>query len=584
MTMFQSIERHSGEIVFFDKSKLEGDIKDLLAKVKTEASNSYLVILAAVIAEKTIQYLDDSFKDALTSMPKEEDLKRALEQVLMQLGEYDAARYFIRRQYEKTEFTKKRDYDDFIQELIEEDSIGRESFDYNQLSNALIEQAAFRYWTTRQWSSDVVRKLEMGIFEMPEAYTLTPRWIALSVEQLLLNGQYIKNGERLGAPLTLSAVLSQFMTMLTQLRREASYVLCINHFDTWLAPYVREGELSFGQVKEHMQNFIHQLVAAGVDMQGANQFVIRLDKEVPKTFINRQVIFEGKTHPLDIYGSYQYEMDMINRSICEILSELHTDKIDAAHISWRYQVDEHWDWKALISDRILETAVNTKWLSFEKLAQMEAYWMGSYGLCQVNLERIGKLASSMEELVSLLESSIEAAIYALSQRRDFIEKLTHMRFYSIQNAYRTSCETQSDGETEWTAELKFDGLDECIQHFTKGSDSLDTTAGQAFGEEIEELIGEFVERFQKQYRLNLRIKPNSCRVSLKSLKEHDSANALDEALYGDCAKGGIALAGQGIERLSIIWELPEDLEHISLVRKLLMYSFKNKPITTCSFA
>lgn len=580
--MFQSIERRSGELVFFDKSKLEEEVRNLLESIPSNRSQSHKEALVKIIAERTIQYLNRSFDDALTKIPKEEDFERAIEDVLMQMGEYDAARAMIRKAATKLTHTPKRDYEALMEELVH-DAHGQQSFfDYNQLSGALLAQASYRYWTSCHWSSEVVKKLETGILEMPEAYTLTPRWLSLSVEKLLLNGQYIRVGERLSAPLTLSAVLSQFMTMLMQLRREASYVLCINHFDTWLAPYVREGELSFNQVKESMQNFIHQLVATGTDHQGAKNFVIRLDKQVPDTFINRQVIFEGKTHPFDIYGSYQYEMDMINRCICEILHELKGEKIQAGHISWRYQMEANWDWQALISDRILETAINTKWISFEKLTATESYWLGSYGLCQINLDRIGQMAGSMEELTMLLESSVDSAMTALSERRDFIEKLTHMRFYSIQNAYQTHNSSRGTDESVWTAEINFSGLDGCIKAFTQNGESLETTAGAAFGKEISELIEEFIEKFKTKKQLNVRLKPNICEIDLGDFKHPSSLELFDEALYG-CRGKEILMADKSIERLSLLWKLPEGLEKMALVQKLLIFSFKNSAVATCAF-
>ena len=94
--------------------------------------------------------------------------------------------------------------------------------------------------------------------------------------------------------------------------------VAFNSFDTLLAPFVKNDNLTYNEVKQSMQNYIFSINSnsrGGAEPAFSN---LTFDITPTKDLIDDQVIVGGKY--LDItYRECQKEIDMINKAFYEIM-------------------------------------------------------------------------------------------------------------------------------------------------------------------------------------------------------------------------------------------------------------------------
>lgn len=121
-------------------------------------------------------------------------------------------------------------------------------------------------------------------------------------------------------PKHFNTLLEQINNFIFTLAGEWAGAQALNSFDTYLAPFIREDNLTYDEVKKSIQNLIFNLnVKTRVQMQSPFSN-ISVDIVPPKDIKYRNVIVGGKELEYT-YADCQKEMDMLNKALIEVMLE-----------------------------------------------------------------------------------------------------------------------------------------------------------------------------------------------------------------------------------------------------------------------
>lgn len=121
-------------------------------------------------------------------------------------------------------------------------------------------------------------------------------------------------------PKHFNTLLEQINNFIFTLAGEWAGAQALNSFDTYLAPFIREDNLTYDEVKKSIQNLIFNLnVKTRVQMQSPFSN-ISVDIVPPKDIKYRNVIVGGKELEYT-YADCQKEMNMLNKALIEVMLE-----------------------------------------------------------------------------------------------------------------------------------------------------------------------------------------------------------------------------------------------------------------------
>lgn len=114
------------------------------------------------------------------------------------------------------------------------------------------------------------------------------------------------------------SALNQLINLTSVFQNEIMGAVAFSNVDTLLAPYIKVDNLSYKEVKQHIQNFIYSINSnsrAGAEPAFSN---ITLDLTPDKYMLNKKVVIAGEEKDFT-YKDCQPEIDMFNRAFCEIM-------------------------------------------------------------------------------------------------------------------------------------------------------------------------------------------------------------------------------------------------------------------------
>jgi len=117
-----------------------------------------------------------------------------------------------------------------------------------------------------------------------------------------------------------STALMQIVNYLYTLQGEAAGAQALSNFDTLLAPFIRNDDLNYKEVKQEMQKYLFNMnVPTRVGFQ--SPFTnITMDLTTPGYMVEEPAIIGGELMD-DNFSDYPEEMDMINHAFAEIMHE-----------------------------------------------------------------------------------------------------------------------------------------------------------------------------------------------------------------------------------------------------------------------
>lgn len=535
--MFSTVEKRNGSVVAFDRVKIEDAIFKSLVATHAEKSRKALRKLSEVACDYTIERINRQLIEGET--PKVEDIQDTVEVVLMEMGEYDTAKKYITYRYEhkRMRVTKQTGMDImglFDEYIGQSDWTVREnsnmSYSLQGLNNHVIAKVTKNFWLNNIYEDTIKDAHESGALHIHDLGLLSTYCCGWSLEDLLEKGFGGVTGKVESAPPKhFGAALIQLVNFIYTLQGEAAGAQAVSNFDTLLAPFVRLDKLSYEDVVQHMQTFVYNMnIATRVGFQ-TPFFNITMDKEVPSTHKELPILIGGKRIFDHTYKEFQKEMDMINMAFCEVMMAGDAKGRVFTFPIPTYNITNDWNWDSPVTDKIMEMTgkfgipyfsnfVNST-LDPEDVRSMCCRLRldntelirrggglfganpktGSIGVVTINMARLGYQSSTIEELFDRLQRLMEIAKNSLEVKRTILEENMKRGLYPYSRFYLE--DVYEANEEYWHnhfATIGPNGLNECIQNFTGGTEDITTPAGKEFAMEVLDFMNEVLLRFQEE--------------------------------------------------------------------------------------
>lgn len=555
--MIEQIIKRNGSIETFNPEKIT------LAIFKAAAAcGGKDVKKAESLCRQVLDILEDRF-DGIS--PDVESVQDIVEKVLIENGHAKTAKAYIlyrekRRCARETNALIGATIEMFSDYLgnrdwhVQENANTRRSV--NGLNNYVREVFTKKYWLHEVYPQEVRRAHEEGDVHLHDLGFFGPYCAGWDLRQLLMEGFGGVEGKVESRPAKhLRSFLGQIVNSTFTTQGEAAGAQAWSSFDTYCAPFIRYDGLSYGLVKQCLQEFVFNInvpTRVGFQCPFSN---LTFDIKVPEGLQSHPVIIGGQVMK-EVYGDFQEEMDIFNRAFCEVMLEgdakgrVFTFPIPTINITR----DFDWD-NPVVDDFIRITCkygipyfanfINSD-LSPEDAISMccrlrldtseirkrggglfgSNPMTGSIGVVTINLPRIGYLSSTKEEFFERVEKMAELAKTSLEIKRKIIEQQSETDLYPYSTNYLRHIKDRTG--QYWHnhfSTIGIIGMNEALENFM--GVGIGTEKGLHFALEVMNFLREKLVEFQKEtgHFYNLEATPAegaSYRLAMLDTKKYPS--------------------------------------------------------------
>lgn len=320
--MYKVIKR-DGKEVDFNVNKISNAIGKAFAAVGRDFHPSVVELLAL----RTCADFETKVKDGKVYV---EDIQDSVEKVLSESNYADVAKAYIlyRKQREKARNLSEtmldykklvNSYVDSIDWRVKENSTVTYSVGGLILSNSGAITA--NYWLSEIYPNEIANAHRNCDIHIHDLSMLTGYCAGWSLRQLIQEGLGGIKGKITSAPAKhLSTLCNQMVNFLGIMQNEWAGAQAFSSFDTYLAPFVREDNLSYKQVKQCIQSFVYGVNTPSRWGTQAPFSNITLDWTVPEDMAEQFCLVGGEELPYT-YKECQKEMDLINKAFIEVMLE-----------------------------------------------------------------------------------------------------------------------------------------------------------------------------------------------------------------------------------------------------------------------
>lgn len=364
---------------------------------------------------------------------------------------------------------------EYIKNLVDS-YIGDEAFSVKEnstltksvsaMNSHIFSDIVSNYWLDEIYTPEIAEAHRNRTIHLHDLGHLGAYCQGHSLPQLIREGIVSVNGKTASAPAKhLSTMINQMAAFIGIMSNEFAGAQAYNSVDTLLAPFVREDNLTYEEVKDSIQSFIFQLNQPTRWSQ-APFSNISLDVNIPEDLAKQPAVVGGKF--LDYtYAECQKEADMINRAILEVLIEGDGDGRILSYPVVTFSISKEFDWSETELNRLLFTYtakfggpyfanyVNSKLdprdirslccrlaLDLQEIRENggggyfgAADSTGSIGVVTLNLPQLAYRSVTEEEFFSELDRLINLAALSLDLKRKKINELLTRGLYPYTSRY-----------------------------------------------------------------------------------------------------------------------------------------------------
>ncbi len=468
MKELYQVKKRNGSVVEFDISKISTAIRSAFEAQEKQYHPSVIDLLAL----KVTADFEPKIKDGNIAV---EDIQDSVEQVLIQAGYADVAKAYIlyRRQREKLRDMKSAvlDYKEIVDSYVKvtdwrvkENSTVTYSVGGLILSNS--GAITSRYWLSEIYDDEIANAHRNADIHIHDLSMLTGYCAGWSLKQLIQEGLGGVPGKITSSPAShLATLCNQMVNFLGIMQNEWAGAQAFSSFDTYLAPFVRADNLTFGQVKKSLESFIYGVNTPSRWGTQAPFSNITLDWTVPADLAEQNCIVGGKEMDFK-YKDCQPEMDMVNKAFIEIMIEGDANGRGFQYPIPTYSITRDFDWSDTENNRLLfemtakygtpyfSNYVNSDMepsdvrsmccrlrLDLRELRKKSGGFFGSgestgsVGVVTINMPRIAYLASDEKDFYHRLDRMMDIAARSLKIKREIITKLLNEGLYPYTKRY-----------------------------------------------------------------------------------------------------------------------------------------------------
>lgn len=290
-------------------------------------------------------------------------------------------------------------------------------------------------------------------------------------------------------PKHFSSACGQIVNFLGTLQNEWAGAQAFSSFDTYMAPFVRLDAMSYEQVRQHMQELIHNL---NVPSRWGSQCPftnLTFDWTCPADLREQRPVVGGEVQPF-AYGELQAEMDLINRAYLDVMTEGDADGRAFTFPIPTYNITADFDWDSANAERLFAMTAKYGLPYFQNFLNSDldpgmirsmccrlqldmrellkrgnglfgsAELTGSIGVVTVNMARLGHLHAGDEAaLLGALDALLELGCDTLERRRATVQELMDAGLYPYTKRYMGHLENHF-------STLGVNGMNEMVRNFT----------------------------------------------------------------------------------------------------------------------
>jgi len=524
--VFNKIIKRDGRQEDFDPEK----ITNAIAKAG-KASNQFDLITSKNLTLKVLAITESIFKD---QVPNVEEIQDVVEEVLLDSSYRKTAKAYIiyRDQHERIrQLIAKSNVnliDTYLQSLdwkVKENS--NMSYSLQGLNNYIFSEISKTYWLNKIYP-DTIRDAHLkGSIHMHDLNLLSVYCVGWDLRDLLNEGFKGAEGKtESGPPQHFRSALGQIVNFFYTLQGEAAGAQAFANFDTFLAPFIKEEDLSYKTVKQAVQEFVFNLnvpTRVGFQTPFTN---ITMDLKVPSIYQNEPAMIGGKTCNYT-YNDCQKEMIMINQAFLEVMAEgdvkgrVFTFPIPTYNIGSDFdwdnpELDDLWKVTARYGIPYFANFINSELspddarsmccrlrLDTRKLNSKGGGLFGanpltgSIGVVTINLPRIGLEAQNEDEFISILNDRMDIAKESLEIKRKILEKMTDQNLYPYTSFYLRNIKKRFN--QYWSNHFSTIGIigmhEACLRLFNQG---IDTKQGKDFAIKVLNHMRDVMQTYQDE--------------------------------------------------------------------------------------
>ena len=465
--MYQ-VKKRDGKVADFNLQKISAAISKAFEAQEVETHPDIIDMLALKVTADFTSKIKDGFVDV-------EAIQDSVESVLIQAGYSEVAKRYIiyRKQREKIRNMKSTvlDYKEIVDNYVnindwrvKENSTVTYSVGGLILSNSGAITA--NYWLSEIYDEEISSAHRNADIHIHDLSMLTGYCAGWSLKQLIQEGLGGVVGKSTSAPAKhLSTLCNQMVNFLGIMQNEWAGAQAFSSFDTYLAPFVKVDNLTYGQVKKCIESFVYGVNTPsrwGTQSPFTN---ITLDWTVPNDLAELPAIVGGKEMDFK-YKDCKAEMDMVNKAFLEIMIEGDANGRGFQYPIPTYSITSDFDWSETENNKLLfemtakygtpyfSNYINSDMepsdvrsmccrlrLDLRELRKKSGGFFGSgestgsVGVVTINMPRIAYLSNDESEFYKKLDRLMDISARSLSIKRTIITKLLDEGLYPYTKKY-----------------------------------------------------------------------------------------------------------------------------------------------------
>lgn len=514
-----SLRKRDGRLVAFELDKVGAAIE-----AAGLATGEFDTAAAQALAAQVLTRLPQRVVEV-------EQAQDAVERVLMEARYYATARAYIvyRERHDRLRRDRKAIVDvasSMNEYLSREDWRVRANANQGYSLGGLIFNVSGKvtanYWLDEVYSAEIGTAHREGDLHIHDLDMLAGYCAGWSLRSLLNEGfNGIPGRVEAGPPKHLSSALGQMVNFLGTLQNEWAGAQAFSSFDTYLAPFVRKDNLSYGEIRQAIQEFIYNLNVPsrwGTQTPFTN---LTFDWVCPED-LREQIPYIGGEEMPFAYGDLQAEMELINRAYIEVmqagdgLGRVFTFPIPT------YNITHDFPWDSENADRLFEMTARYGLPYFQNFLNSDmqpnqvrsmccrlqldvrellkrggglfgsAEQTGSLGVVTINCARLGYLhQGDRRGLYEHLDALLEMAKESLEVKRKVIQHHMDAGLYPYTKRYLGTLRNHF-------STIGVNGLHEMVRNFTEDAEGLHTLAGRTLAIELLDHVRAVLVRFQEE--------------------------------------------------------------------------------------
>ena len=546
--MFQ-VEKRDGTIAEFQMKKITDAIGKAFGAKDMQFSDDMLQMLALRVTAD----FQSKIKDGKISV---EAIQDSVENVLIQCGYAEVAKAYIlyRKQREKIRNMKSTivDYKEIVDSYVKvEDWRVKENSTVTYSVGGLILSNSgaitANYWLSEIYDDEIAEAHRNADIHIHDLSMLTGYCAGWSLKQLIKEGLGGINGKITSSPARhLSVLCNQMVNFLGIMQNEWAGAQAFSSFDTYLAPFVKVDNLSYGEVKKCIEAFIYGVKTPSRGGSQAPFSNITLDWTVPDDLAELPAIVGGKEMDFK-YKDCKKEMDMVNKAFIETMIEGDANGRGFQYPIPTYSITSDFDWSDTENNRLLfemtakygtpyfSNYINSDMkpsdvrsmccrlrLDLRELRKKTGGFFGSgestgsVGVVTINMPRIAYQSKDEKEFYRRLDHMMDIAARSLKTKREVITRLLDEGLYPYTKRYLGTFENHF-------STIGLIGMNEAGLNAAWLGKGLEDPKTQQFTKEVLNHMRERLSDYQEEYGDLYNLEATPAESTAYRLAKHDRA-------------------------------------------------------------